>query len=154
MKIPQSHDRDRDFGAMTPMIDIVFLLLIFFVVTASGQVRETVLPTDLAASGAITSEALPPEPETLTVEVWLKLTIDESNQRTIVDMNGTTYSDLDRLKQQLRTLAELGPENPVILDIAGTVPLKDVVDVYDTCQAAGFESVSFAADAPPVSNAP
>ncbi|WP_417849856.1 ExbD/TolR family protein [Thalassoglobus sp.] len=148
MRIPQQHERDHDFGAMTPMIDIVFLLLIFFVVTASGGVREELLPTELSAAGAVESDITPVEPQELTVDIWLKLMFEAEGKKTRVDMNGTVYEDLERLKEQLRALAELGPENPVILDIAGDVPLGDVVDVYDTCQAAGFESVSFAADAP------
>ena len=129
---------------MTPMIDVVFLLLIFFVVTASSQTREMLLPTELAA-GAVDANVVPPEPEPLSVEVWLSLKVDAALGGTVVDMNGTPYTDLDQLKAQLRLLAELGPENPVILDIAGNVPLGDVVDVYDTCQSAGFQSVSFAA---------
>ena len=36
---------------MTPMIDVVFQLLIFFVVASTGQVAEALLPTELAASG-------------------------------------------------------------------------------------------------------
>ncbi len=148
MRLPQQHNRDHDFDAMTPMIDIVFLLLIFFVVTSSGQMREALLPTELAAQGAVQTEILPVEPDPLTVDVWLKLMFDPESKQTSVDMNSTVYQDLEKLKEQLGTLAELGPENPVILDISGNVPLGDVVDVYDTCQAAGFESVSFAADAP------
>jgi len=141
MRIPQ-HKRDNDFGAMTSMIDVVFLLLIFFVVSASGQIREMLLPTELAA-GAVETEVAVPEPEPLTVEVWLKLTRD--GDRTLVDMNGTIYEELPKLKDQLRTLAEVGPENPIILDVAADVPLEDLVDIYDTCQGAGFESVNFAA---------
>ena len=148
MRLPQQHDRDHDFDAMTPMIDIVFLLLIFFVVTSSGQIREALLPTELAAQGAVQTEVVPVEPDPNKVDVWLKLMFDPKSRQTSVDMNSTVYQDLGKLKEQLRALAEFGPENPVILDIAGNVPLGDVVDVYDTCQAAGFESVSFAADAP------
>ena len=150
MRIPQ-HDRDRDFGSMTAMIDVVFLLLIFFVVTASSQIREAFLPTDMQKSGAVQSEVTAPVEDAPTVDVWLKLNFNAATGETAVDMNGTVYQDLGDLKAQLRALAEFGPENPVILDIGGDVPLGDVVDVYDTCQAAGFESVSFAAD-PPNSN--
>lgn len=146
MRRPVHEPRDLDLGAMTPMIDIVFLLLIFFVVTASAQIRELLLPTELSASGAVDVDVLPPESEPLTIDVWLKLSVAEETGRTVVDMNGTLYRDLDELKAQLRTLAELGPENPIILDIQPDVPLGDIVDVYDTCQSAGFESVSFAAD--------
>ncbi|MEW4489914.1 biopolymer transporter ExbD [Thalassoglobus sp. JC818] len=148
MRVPQRHKKDHEFGAMTPMIDIVFLLLIFFVVTASSQVQEEILPTNLQAQGSVESLVDPVEEPTLEVEIWLKLSVDDADSTTVVDMNGTLYRDLEVLKDQLRTLAELGPENPVILDIAGDVPLGDVVDIYDTSQAAGFESVNFAVDAP------
>ena len=31
---------------MTPLIDVVFLLLIFFVCASTGQIRESLLPTN------------------------------------------------------------------------------------------------------------
>ena len=42
MKIPSAHyDRQLDDSqAMTPLIDVVFLLLIFFVCASTDQVRE------------------------------------------------------------------------------------------------------------------
>ena len=40
--------RDRSLEvAMTPMIDVVFMLLIFFVWTASFQVAELILPSSI-----------------------------------------------------------------------------------------------------------
>ena len=45
------------------------------------------------------------------------------------------------------SLAELAPEIPVILDFEPDVQLEEMIHVYDTCLAAGFESISFAADA-------
>ena len=38
---------------MTPMIDVIFLLLIFFVCTARFRASEEVLPTSLSLPGAI-----------------------------------------------------------------------------------------------------
>ena len=78
------------------------------------------------------------------VDVWLKLTSDADGVTT-VDMNGSEYSPVETIGQPLRTLAELSPENPIILDIGGNVPMRDVIAVYDLCEAAGFESVKFAA---------
>ena len=129
------------------MIDIVFLLLIFFVVSASNQIREWLLPTELPPAGSIATDLAPPEPDPLTIEIWLKAYVPPGSDKTIVDMNGTEYDDLEFLKSQLAALAELGPENPVVMDIGDDVPLKDLVALYDTCQAAGFLSISFAADA-------
>ena len=51
MRTP-SYQNDRREGLdvkMTPMIDVVFLLLIFFVATASFQMVEHVLPSSLQA---------------------------------------------------------------------------------------------------------
>ena len=49
MKIPSSRDRQSlaDGNTMTPMIDVVFLLLIFFVCASIGAVREDIMPTRL-----------------------------------------------------------------------------------------------------------
>ncbi len=146
MKVPHQPRRPLDASSMTPMIDIVFLLLIFFIITASGQISEALLPADLSAAGTVDSEVIVPELEPLALEIWLKLTVNAQGD-TEVDMNGTTYRDMDKLKSQLLILAELGPENPVILDIASDVPFGDTVNVHDTCLAAHFDSISFAADA-------
>ena len=137
----------RDYGdPMTPMIDVVFNLLIFFVVTATGSAPEKLLPADLPANGAIVSQVVPDEQKPLVTDVWLKLSLSDEAQALQVDMNGTVYQDLDQLKTKLRALAQIGPENPVILDIAPSVQMEQLVDVWDTCIAAGFQSVSFAVD--------
>ncbi len=61
MKIPHSLAGRREFSvSMTPMIDVVFLLLIFFVCKASFQIAEAVLPSPLATGGT-TAVELPPE---------------------------------------------------------------------------------------------
>lgn len=145
MKIPQQR-RTGDFGSMTSMIDIVFLLLIFFVIGAAGLPREELLSTELSAAGAVAA----PDPQNRPpqqLDVWLKL-LSSAEGNTLVDMNGTTYDDLQFLKEQLRLLAELDPSNPVVLDVEPTVPYGDVVDIYDTCKAAGFATIEFAAGPP------
>lgn len=137
----------RDYGdPMLPMVDVVFNLLIFFVVTASGSVPEKLLPADLPASGAVVSQVVPQARESWVTDVWLKLSVAADTHTLQVDMNGTVYQDLDQLKANLRALAEVGPENPVVLDIAPAVQMDQLVDVWDTCIAAGFHSVSFAVD--------
>ncbi len=148
MRIPSQYlSGRRSDDAMTPMIDVVFQLLIFFVIASTGQVAEALLPTELPPTGAVAAPVEPLEREPWADEVWIKLLRDED--RTIADMNGTIYEDLGRLEAVLRTLADISRENPVILDIADEVPLGDLIRVYDTCRAAGFESVAFAADAAP-----
>ena len=46
---------------MTPMIDVIFLLLIFFVCTASFRAAEEVLPAQMPSSGTIAADVEIPE---------------------------------------------------------------------------------------------
>lgn len=67
MRIPSSDRPDR-FGAnMTPMIDVVFLLIIFFLVSSHLARQENRLPLELPA--AATPGPLDPDRSALTVSV-------------------------------------------------------------------------------------
>lgn len=147
MRVPRSSlsGLDRDYGAMTPMIDVVFNLLIFFVIGAGAFSAEKMLETKLSATSGSSVTAPPVQEQAAwALTVTLKLILDE-NRQLAVDMNGTVYKDRAQLKDQLRALAEVGTESPIILDIAREVPLGDMIDIYDACKAAGFESINFAA---------
>jgi biopolymer transport protein ExbD len=149
MRIPSSHVHSRerrDDGVMTPMIDVVFLLLIFFVCAAAGHVRESVLATEMTAPGSVESQQ-PVEREPWTVEVWLALRLDETGSMVVSLNQGEQFRDLRALEQRLAALAEIDPENPVILDVGPRVPMRDFIAVYDTCLKAGFETPSIAARA-------
>ena len=147
MRIPiRRRDTNVENTSMTPMIDVIFQLLIFFVCASAGQVQEAHLPTELAP-GSVES-VNPIVVERPFGEVWLKLhqrVVEEPNgKQTVVELNDREYSDDAALRQTLAVLAETSPEIPVILDIDGPVPLGDVIRVYDACQAANFQQISFA----------
>lgn len=144
MRIP-THRHEVENTSMTPMIDVIFQLLIFFVCASAGQTIESHLPTELAA-GAVES-ATPVVVERPFGEVWLRLKRREAEALTVVELNDREYSDEAALRTTLLALAETTPEIPVILDIEGAVPLGDVVRVYDACQSAQFRQVSFATKA-------
>jgi len=145
MRIPTSHVRRSGFDqtAMTPLIDVVFQLLIFFICATTGHIRELILPADLAAG--VGTESVEPVEKPLG-EVWVRLRRD--GDRTISKVENTDYDDAAQLAQVLRALSEAAPEIPVILEVADDVPLGDVVRAYDLCRAGGFQSVSFAVKAP------
>ena len=159
MRIPSHHDRKTatDNDAMTPMIDVVFLLLIFFVCASVGQEVELLLPTELSAGSVTAAEMTQPlEKESWADELWLRLSSDERQQRTIVELNDRQYRDYDSLRDQLLALAKLAPESPVILDIGPSVPVGDFIHVFDICREADFQTIRFATspDSSPAGNAP
>ena len=110
---------------MTPMIDVVFLLLIFFVCASIGQIPESTLPTPLAA-GSIEA-ADPIEAPKPLGEVWIRLARRGAGKDavTTAEVNNQRYEDWDRLRGTLRELASVAPEIPVILDIGKSVPVGD-----------------------------
>lgn len=129
---------------MTPMIDVVFLLLIFFVCASIGQIRESTLSTPLAA-GSIEAADATEAPKPLG-EVWVRLARRGAGEAavTTAEVNNQLYEDWERLRGTLRELASVAPEIPVILDIGPSVPVGDFVDIYDTCRSAGFDNIQFA----------
>jgi len=148
MRIPCSRHANTIGGdnAMTPMIDVVFLLLVFFVCAAAGQVREQLLPAEMAA-GSIDSAPAEPEPRPFG-EIWLFLRMQQGRVNVQLNQGGTQFGDLDRLSLQLQRLAAATTDVPIILDIAPDVPLGDMITVYDTCYALEFRSIHFATQPP------
>ena len=146
MRVPSIYNNEqfREDRSMTPMIDIVFLLLIFFVCASVGQIQESNMSTQLP-SGAIEASN-PIETEKPLGEVWLSLSQDEGTKRTVIIVNEREYRDFEELENTLRTLAEAAAEIPVILDVGPNVPWGDLIRVYDTCRAAKFESINFAVE--------
>ena len=149
MRIRSVLPRERDFGesqTMTPMIDIVFLLLVFFVCVASDQVIEMTLPTELAA-GSVEARQLEPQ-ETWSTEIHLRLFNSPQQENASIEMNGRVFTDYAQFQKTLSALADVSRDSPVILDIDDEVELRDMVAVYDACRASEFESIHFAMHKP------
>ncbi|MHC4877035.1 MAG: ExbD/TolR family protein [Planctomycetota bacterium] len=130
---------------MTPMIDVVFLLLIFFVCASIGQIRESHLPTPLAAGSVEVTDPVQTPPPLGRFWITLERTAEGM---TIATLNERQFRDWSLLHDVLHDLASAAPEFPVILDIAPQVPAGDVIDIYDTCRAANFDTVQFATGSP------
>ena len=130
---------------MTPMIDVVFLLLIFFVWTSSFERPEYDLPSALAepppgGSESITSEVPPPE---VFDEIIVRLLSLEG--RTILRLNGQPVTDADELQRRLAEIVALGVQPPVIIDPSEEITMDHAIEAYDAARAAGVDRVLFAA---------
>ncbi|MGI9429866.1 MAG: ExbD/TolR family protein [Bythopirellula sp.] len=146
MRIPHSSTIQREFGvSMTPMIDVVFLLLIFFVCTASFQIAEAVLPSPLSLGGSASTshppELIEPELERVVIEV------SHRDGKVQLAVNRRPCPSLTRLSEILVALSDVDARLPVLLDIDGETPLGFAIDVYDCCRLAKFENIQFAAEA-------
>ena len=146
MRIPHSSTLQREFGvSMTPMIDVVFLLLIFFVCTASFQIAEAILPSPLALQGSA-STALPPELTEPELERVL-IEVSHRNGEMRLSVNRHPCATLTKLSELLVALSRVDNSLPVLLDIDGDILLGSAIDVYDRCRLAKFENIQFVAEA-------
>lgn len=137
---------------MTPLIDVVFLLLVFFVWTASFQSPERWLPGSVsaaqrnAAAGSAPSDETPP-PEADFDQVIVRIrSRDEQLQWAI---NDQPIASLAAVEQHLVRIAKITPSVPVILHPDPAVPLGAVIDAYDHARRAGFPKIQFAASVSP-----
>lgn len=147
MRVSSYQNSRRDLNesnAMTPMIDVVFLLLIFFVCASTNQIQEFLLPTDLSAGTVESPDVTEREP--WFAEIWLRLQVDPVSKAAVVDMNGTDYRDFDQLKSQLELLADVDATNPLIIAPENDVPVQEVVRLLDLCKGTKFESVNFSGE--------
>lgn len=144
MRVPAHHGRTATDVEMTPLIDVVFQLLIFFICTASFQQAEELLPMGLAAPAdrgvAAPRETLPEPPRVVVV-------MARDGELTQWKVNERPAESLSQLQAALRAVAAADPATPVTLDVGGSVPLGDMIDVYDLCRLAGLLKVEFAVEA-------
>ena len=143
MKIPTIYNRnERSLDvAMTPMIDVVFLLLIFFVWTASFQVVEYLLPSKISAQTGTGADAEIP-PELIDLEqVVVRLIANETAVQWI--MNDEILDGLTDVEARLVQVASIRNDIPVIVDPDQEIQLGNVIDVYDAAMRAGFHSIQF-----------
>jgi biopolymer transport protein ExbD len=145
MRLPSHHGRTETDVAMTPMIDVVFQLLIFFICTANFQLEEELLPMGLAAKGSLQADSPPEEMEPEPHRVVVRATRADGRTQWIV--NEQPIDSLAGVQGLLRAATTADALVPVTLDVAGDVPLGDMIDVYDLCRITGLQKIEFAVEA-------
>ncbi|NND99264.1 MAG: biopolymer transporter ExbD [Pirellulaceae bacterium] len=130
---------------MTPMIDVVFLLLVFFVWTSSFEIPEFDLPSSLAQVPAGGSELNESDSQPIEAfdEVVVKLLVQDAS--TLIQLNGKLVPDVKTLRAQLADIIALGVQPPIIIDPADRVTMDRAIEVYDAARDAGADRVLFAA---------
>lgn len=127
---------------MTSMIDVIFLLLVFFVCTANFKPPEEVLPMESTLPGNAVAEVSLPDPIDLD-QVFIQISF---NQIPSWQVEGNQCTTLDDVQRILRTVWEIKPDIPVVIAAAENVPMEDVIDIYDVSRRVGLSQIQFSAD--------
>jgi len=129
---------------LTPMIDVVFQLLIFFVCTVEFQRPEEKLAARLPPpSGRTGSTASPQELDLGRIDILIRarsITTRFQGREHLIDHVGDQV-DLQPLRSQLRAWAELEPRIPVRISGSAAAPTGLVLRVYDVAVQSGMKDV-------------
>ncbi|VGO14529.1 hypothetical protein PDESU_03092 [Pontiella desulfatans] len=140
MNLNQHYEDAKLELQVAPLIDVVFLLLIYFMVTASLIKKEADIGFMLPANIAVE------DMQEIPVEVLIEITADGSVQ---VEGMRFSYDDrtLDDLVMQVAGLKQiaLAQSSPFFVNV---LPHQDalhrrIIDVMDACAAAGVNSLTF-----------
>ncbi len=118
---------------LTPLIDVVFLLLIFFMVSTSFT-RETQIKLDLPEASV--------EPLESKVDS-LEISIDKEG-RYFINGKGVVNTSIETLKKAISILLEKNPQTSVIISADANTPYQSVVTAMDATSQLGITNLKMA----------
>jgi biopolymer transport protein ExbD len=131
-KIAKQQDQDGAEIDLTPMLDVVFIMLIFFIVVASF-IKEAGVEVNRP------DDNQPDDPEdstSIVVEVASDNQIWMENRRV----------DIRAVRANIQRLLAEDPEAPVTIKVEKGAEAGIVVDVADAARESGVAAVNWASD--------
>jgi biopolymer transport protein ExbD/biopolymer transport protein TolR len=119
---------------MTPLIDVMLVLLVIFIITA--PLMTSSLKLDLPRTDAATPQAAP---------TFIAVSIDATGKLFL----GDEALSRDQLEQRVGTAAKANPQLEVQLRADQKVPYGQVADLIALVQKAGLSRIGFVTEAPP-----
>ena len=145
---------------LTPMIDVVFLLLSFFLVATKIQLPERKLDAFLPLEGG------PPKKITVQDQQQLKILVEGRGDRLFAYYVGTLdpevisrdpiphYGTVFELTRALRRLYALDEKFPVVIAGSRKIHFKYVTQALNAARKVGFKDVSFGLPPKPLREKP
>ena len=135
MDFSSSRKRPPLILELTPLIDVVFLLLIFFMVSTTFVQEPAALEVDLPSSSAA---ALVPE------DADTEILLGPGGEVLLGDRQMT----LDELEAEFQRIAEENPATQLVLRGDKAVPYQKLIEVMSLAHAQGLTRFSLATNQP------
>ena len=123
-------EQDDNEINLTPMLDVVFIMLIFFIVTATF-IRETGLDVNRPDT---------PEAQVVQEEGAILVIIDETDDIWI----DNRVVDPRAVRANVERLHAEDPDRPVVIQTAATSSAETLVTIMDASRLAGVFNISIA----------
>jgi biopolymer transport protein ExbD len=130
---------DGEFGfQIAPMLDVLFVLLLFFMVSAGAQKHEATLTTQLPGGRP-------------GGDVPVQVGIDADGQVNIsgapLDSPDPNVHQLPELVDRLKGVVAANGKQPVVIVPSRSTKHQRVVDVLNACAAASVKNLAFGSPA-------
>ena len=132
----QNHAKEEPNVDLTSLIDVVFLLLIFFMVSTTFE-RESVLKVDLPEASAVADREELPDSMELVIDGEGRMFL---NDQRLLDSNANT------IRAAMEQMAGENRDLPLILRADRLTPHHFVVTAMDVAAQMGFINLSIATD--------
>ncbi len=132
-----SEDGDVGFQ-IAPMVDVVFVLLLFFMASAGSQVVERELNISLPSGRGGQATGPPPTPMIISI-----------SSEGLVSMNNKVFDtpeskEMPELRARLKeNIERFGDKNPVIIQPDNSARQARIIDVLNSAAAAGVKNLTF-----------
>ena len=127
---------DGDYGLqIAPMLDVMFVLLLFFMVMAGKQVKEAELGVQVPGASKAVSTAKTP----------VTLGVGEDG---IVFFNNSPVDvrddqEMPKLRAKLKALIEASPDQSVIIRPKEGAHYQNVINILNACAAERVKNLTF-----------
>jgi biopolymer transport protein ExbD len=143
-KPPRKRPRPKYQPPLMPLIDVVFTLLLFFLVAARQRVAEGMIPANLPdlARGPAAGATIRKTPLKITLyavgtdNMGVRMQVENSSQE--LANAGELYRYLSQVKNTL------GADVPIVIRPTGNVRWEHVVNAFNQAVRAAFKTVGFA----------
>ncbi len=129
----RSHRQEEAQVDLTPMLDIVFIMLIFFIVT-STFVRESGIEVDKPQATNVVNQK--------DVGIFIAVTADND---VYIDKK---MVDIERVQAALEAMLLDKPESSLVIQADERAFSGTVIQVMDAAKGAGIEKIAIAAEKP------
>ena len=118
---------------LTPLIDVVFLLLIFFMVSTSFT-RETQIKLELPKADV---EKLDSDPEVIEISI-------DKEGRMFMNGKALVSSNIENLMKAIQPIISANKNTPLIISADANTPYQSVVIAMDAASQLGISNIKMA----------
>ncbi len=119
---------------VTPLVDVMLVLLVIFMVTAPMMEPDSGVTVDLPQAVA---NDLPPKSDT-----ELRIVVDAERR---VFLGDNAFS-MEELPEKLAAIAKANADQPIYLEADGSLPYREVASLLAMAKQAGFPRVGLVFD--------